>query len=238
MAALEQVEKKRNEAATTVVDDGATRGARAQIEQERQIRDDRRQKKLKAMAEDDSEKAQLRRELAAQKKAEIQERRDKRDEEQKILAKQHKKLDTEEAKKAAARLDYLLKQSSIFAKLQGGKGSLPGANDKDDVKQESDVSDKKKKGGVHHRTDTAAAKDDEEEIDDEEDTVRHVFLTKQPSSIKFGQLKPYQLESLNWMIHLAEKGLNGILADGMWFSSMLLILLLYLNQSFLNMLYF
>ncbi|OEU07162.1 SNF2_N-domain-containing protein, partial [Fragilariopsis cylindrus CCMP1102] len=28
-------------------------------------------------------------------------------------------------------------------------------------------------------------------------------------------LKPYQLESLNWMIHLAEKGLNGILADEM-----------------------
>lgn len=215
MAALAEVEKKRNEAATTIVDEGATRGARAQIEQERQIREERRQKKLKAMAEDDSEKAQLRRELAAQKKAEIQERRDKREEEQKLLAKQHKKLDKEEAKKAAARLDYLLKQSSIFAKLQGGKGSLPGANDKDDVKKESSSNDKKKKGGVHHRSDAGAAKDDDEELEEEEEeTVRHVFLTKQPSSIKFGQLKPYQLESLNWMIHLAEKGLNGILADG------------------------
>ena len=219
MAALEQMEKKRNEAATMVVDDGATRGARAQIDQERQEREERRQKKLKAMAEDDSEKAQLRRELAAQKKAEIQERRDKREEEQKVLAKQHKKLDKEEAKKAAARLDYLLKQSSIFAKLQGGKGSLPGANDHDDVKQESTSSDKKKKGGVHHRSDTAAAKEDDEDLEEEEETVRHVFLTKQPSSIKFGQLKPYQLESLNWMIHLAEKGLNGILADGTFLAS-------------------
>jgi hypothetical protein len=26
-------------------------------------------------------------------------------------------------------------------------------------------------------------------------------------------MKAYQLEGLNWMIHLAEKGLNGILAD-------------------------
>ncbi|EED93751.1 predicted protein, partial [Thalassiosira pseudonana CCMP1335] len=43
----------------------------------------------------------------------------------------------------------------------------------------------------------------------------HVFLTKQPNCIKFGTLKPYQLEGLNWMIHLAEKGLNGILADEM-----------------------
>jgi SWI/SNF-related matrix-associated actin-dependent regulator of chromatin subfamily A member 5 len=42
-----------------------------------------------------------------------------------------------------------------------------------------------------------------------------VYLTKQPSTIKFGQLKPYQLEALNWMIHLTEKGLNGILADEM-----------------------
>ena len=212
MAALAEVEKKRHEAATTIVDDGATRGARAQIDQERQIREERRERKLKARAEDDSEEAQLRRELAAQKKAEIQERRDQREEEQKILAKQHKKLDKEGAKKAAARFDYLIKQSSIFAKLQGGKGALPGANDKDDVKQESTAVDKKKKVGVHH---LSSAKDDDEDLDnDEEETVRHIFLTKQPSSIKFGHLKPYQLESLNWMIHLAEKGLNGILADG------------------------
>ena len=28
-----------------------------------------------------------------------------------------------------------------------------------------------------------------------------------------GRSKPNQLEGLNWMIHLAEKGLNSILAD-------------------------
>jgi SNF2 family DNA or RNA helicase len=218
MAALEQVEMKRNEAATTIVEDGTTRGARAQIDHERHVREERRQKKLKAMEEDDSERAQIRREVAAQKKAEIQERRDKRDEEQKALDKQHKKLDKEEAKKAASRLDYLLKQSSIFAKLQGGKGALPGANDKDDVKESAVDKKKKSTAGVHHRPDASSSGVDDEELEeDDEETVRHVFLTKQPSSIKFGQLKPYQLESLNWMIHLAEKGLNGILADGTLF---------------------
>ena len=35
------------------------------------------------------------------------------------------------------------------------------------------------------------------------------------SCAKFGTLKPNQLEDLNWMIHLAEKGLNGILTDEM-----------------------
>ena len=39
------------------------------------------------------------------------------------------------------------------------------------------------------------------------------FLTRQLSCVKFGMLKPNQLEGLNWMIHLAEKGLNSILAD-------------------------
>jgi SWI/SNF-related matrix-associated actin-dependent regulator of chromatin subfamily A member 5 len=55
---------------------------------------------------------------------------------------------------------------------------------------------------------------EEVDTDDEEDDKHH-FLTKQPDCIKFGQMKPYQLEGLNWMIHLAEKGLNGILADEM-----------------------
>jgi SNF2 family DNA or RNA helicase len=62
--------------------------------------------------------------------------------------------------------------------------------------------------------------EDEDEDDDEDEdeggpVERHTFLMKQPSCIKFGTLKPYQLEGLNWMIHLAEKGLNGILADEM-----------------------
>ena len=40
-------------------------------------------------------------------------------------------------------------------------------------------------------------------------------LTRQPSVIEFGTMRPYQLEGLNWMINLQENGLNGILADEM-----------------------
>jgi SWI/SNF-related matrix-associated actin-dependent regulator of chromatin subfamily A member 5 len=212
VAALEQVEARRLAAAT--VQEGESRGARAHAEAERLRREERRLKKLQASAADDSEEAMLRREIAAQKKAEVHERREKREAEEKKLAKQHKKLDKEEAKKAANRLDYLLKQSSIFAKLQGGKGKLPGADEKDDVKQDN-IIQKKPAGreGVHHIHDTPG--DDEAEEEEEEEASQHVFLTKQPSSIKFGHLKAYQLEALNWMIHLAEKGLNGILADEM-----------------------
>ncbi|KAH7648470.1 hypothetical protein FG379_002905 [Cryptosporidium bovis] len=43
----------------------------------------------------------------------------------------------------------------------------------------------------------------------------HTRLQAQPSCIENGQLKPYQLEGLNWLINLYEGGLNGILADEM-----------------------
>ena len=40
-------------------------------------------------------------------------------------------------------------------------------------------------------------------------------LTVQPKILRNGTLKDYQLDGLNWMINLNERGLNGILADEM-----------------------
>ena len=40
-------------------------------------------------------------------------------------------------------------------------------------------------------------------------------LTVQPSCIKFGKMRDYQLQGLNWLIHLYDNGINGILADEM-----------------------
>ena len=40
-------------------------------------------------------------------------------------------------------------------------------------------------------------------------------VTSQPSILKFGQLKPYQLKGLEWMVSLYNNNLNGILADEM-----------------------
>ncbi len=37
----------------------------------------------------------------------------------------------------------------------------------------------------------------------------------QPSCIKFGKMRDYQLQGLNWLIHLYDNGINGILADEM-----------------------
>lgn len=52
-----------------------------------------------------------------------------------------------------------------------------------------------------------------EALDDNEDEITR--LTVQPSVLKGGTLKDYQLIGLNWMINLYENGINGILADEM-----------------------
>jgi hypothetical protein len=40
-------------------------------------------------------------------------------------------------------------------------------------------------------------------------------INVQPSVIKGGLMRKYQLEGLNWLIHLFDNGINGILADEM-----------------------
>jgi len=58
----------------------------------------------------------------------------------------------------------------------------------------------------------AAAADDERAVDEADAPPE--FLRTQPQCIQ-GQMRPYQLGGLNWMIRLRANGLNGILADEM-----------------------
>ena len=180
------------------------RGARQRDDEERDAKERKRKKRQAELeAEIDPEVAAERKRARDKKKRETEERQRVRAEKEANMAKQHAKLDKEQSKKSANRLEYLLKQSSIFGKLKMGK----------DDQAEIEKKNAQNNGEVraHHRPPTAEGEEsDEEEMEEE----NHVFLTQQPSCIKFGNLKPYQLESLNWMIHLAEKGLNGILADG------------------------
>lgn len=197
-------------------DTTSARGARARIEAERAAKEeDRERRRQLALESVDPEELAAREEALAAKKAETEERRRQKRQEEQALAKQHKKLDKEQAKKAAQRLEYLLKQSDIFGKLQGGGGKGSTLGEQKDTTQDVEASRKGRRAktdkSIHHiHTEESNEEEEEEDTGGEDD---HVFLSKQPSSIKFGQLKPYQLEALNWMIHLSEKGLNGILAD-------------------------
>lgn len=52
---------------------------------------------------------------------------------------------------------------------------------------------------------------------EEEEQEENIFtrLTEQPTILKGGLLKYYQLVGLNWMISLYQSGISGILADDM-----------------------
>ena len=196
----------------------SSRGARGRVDAERAEREASERKRRKELRDSlTPEEREQRRAAKAAKKAEVLERQRKREEEEAAVEARHKKLDKEAAKKTEDRLKYLLGQSEIFARLKAGKSRIEGDSEEEkkegEYKSKHSPSRKKKKGKK-----AAVAADEPEgegvEDDEEEENVeKHVFLTKQPNCIKFGQLKPYQLEGLNWMVHLAEKGLNGILAD-------------------------
>ena len=215
-------EAKRNNLVAREGEDITSRGARQRIAAERDDKEERRRKrKAELEAEMDPEVLAERQRAKAAKKAAAAERQRKRDEEEALLKARHNKLDRAEAQRASQRLDYLLKQSSIFSKLKmnGPHAAAAGGSEDEEKKQEDGnggyVShhrhDATKKGGKKSGRASVELDDD----DEDDDAEQHVFLTKQPSCIKFGTLKPYQLEGLNWMIHLMEKGLNGILADEM-----------------------
>ena len=56
---------------------------------------------------------------------------------------------------------------------------------------------------------------DAEEMAAMENATRATRLTVQPECIKFGTMRDYQIEGLNWLISLYDRGINGILADEM-----------------------
>lgn len=75
---------------------------------------------------------------------------------------------------------------------------------------------RKKKRDRHDRS---GEEDEDAELLAEEETegenTRGHRLSVQPSVIKFGTMREYQLQGLNWLIHLYDNGINGILADEM-----------------------
>lgn len=200
--AIEEQETRRNLLVAQDGESAQSRGARAKVDAVRQEREERRRRAQQHVVLDPAI-AEERRLKKEQKKKETRERQALRQQQEDAVADRHHKLDKVAAAKQQQRLDYLLKQSSVFGKLKMGVGS---AHESHEEQSKS-----------HHRTPTKSDRHSSEEdnSEDEEEREEHVFLTKQPSTIKHGHLKPYQLEGLNWMIHLAENGLNGILADEM-----------------------
>ena len=73
----------------------------------------------------------------------------------------------------------------------------------------------KEKKGKKARKETIDEDEEDKEMVENEDHFHGTRLTVQPSCIKFGTMRQYQIEGLNWMIKLFDQGINGILADEM-----------------------
>ncbi|POM75915.1 Chromatin-remodeling complex ATPase chain [Phytophthora palmivora] len=151
---------------------------------------------------------------------------DQRDRQSKSLdlVKQNLTQDVEwEAKSAREKkMAFLMAQSDVFTSfLMGGSSSV--GKEMSRTKAAKDAGSKRGKGSK--QADAQALQD----MDD----ARYTRITQQPSIIKFGTMKPYQLEGLNWMIRLHDSGVNGILADEMGLGKTLqsISLLAYLREA-------
>jgi len=145
-------------------------------------------------------------------------------------------LQNERAAQAKKRLDFLIQQSDIFrhfgqikedrAKFFSHRGDSTASSSRhghapydaqeDPPSTHPSIEDCDNRSKVRRAkySNTGDSDVDEDELEQVDESAA-TFLTSQPASLGFGQMRPYQLEALNWMIRLQENGVNGILADEM-----------------------
>ncbi|CEG46649.1 imitation switch isoform alias nucleosome remodeling factor 140 kda subunit [Plasmopara halstedii] len=161
--------------------------------------------------------------LRREEEAVFQEQRDRQNKSL-DLVKQSLAQDVEwEAKSARdKKMAFLMAQSDVFTSFLMGGSSAVG-KEMSRSKAAKDAGSKRGKGSKQADAQTLQDMDD----------ARYTRVTQQPSNIKFGTMKPYQLEGLNWMIRLHDSGVNGILADEMGLGKTLqsISLLAYLREA-------
>ncbi|KAH7616623.1 hypothetical protein Ndes2526B_g08720 [Nannochloris sp. 'desiccata'] len=122
-----------------------------------------------------------------------------------------------EAARGKKRLEFLLKQAEVFQHFAPVAAS---------------AEEKKKKRGRHGGF--TEEQEDQELLRDEEEEGEMAGhrLQVQPSIIGHGKMREYQIQGLNWLIHLYDNGINGILADEMGLGKTLqtISLLAYLRE--------
>ena len=129
------------------------------------------------------------------------------------------------------RLQFLLDQTKTYAHfLMEGK-----FEDKDSRNKK--LNNKKKRKNSEAEVDVEDIKilQQKNNIDEDELKIENKQPTRlyyQPSSLTGGKLTNYQLDGLNWLINLYERGLNGILADEMGLGKTIqsIALMAYLKQ--------
>ena len=131
----------------------------------------------------------------------------------------------------ADRLKFLLNQTKTYTNfLMGGK-----IEDHDAKLKKVNSKRKRKNSEVEGNVEDIKILQQKNNIDENDLKAESKQLTRlyyQPSSLTGGKLTDYQLDGLNWLISLYERGLNGILADEMGLGKTIqsIALMAYLKQ--------
>ena len=133
---------------------------------------------------------------------------------EKAISDQHQDLSKRKTQQAEARLQFLLKQSDLFAHFSGKGPIMSGATTSSSASSSPTTSKGPDIGSPRRRGDFTE-EDNNNEPEEEEENNNQTYFSVQPACITGGQLRKYQLEGLNWMLSLNAHGINGILADEM-----------------------
>lgn len=118
--------------------------------------------------------------------------------------------------KETSKLQFLLTQPDIFEYLRKlNNGELVNTEEQKDMNlQVSMEVDQMEKSNKRHGQDEAEEGSNKtKEGYDNEEVIEKIEV--QPANLVFGDLRPYQMDALNWLNNLHEAKLNGILADEM-----------------------
>lgn len=128
------------------------------------------------------------------------------------LSKPKKKKKLLQASRLKKRMQFLLKQADIFQHFMPS-GVAAAKADAADAKAAASKKKKSRHASGRASEDAEDAELLADEAADDADAPGH-RLTVQPGVIK-GTMRKYQMEGLNWLIHLYDNSMNGILADEM-----------------------
>lgn len=128
----------------------------------------------------------------------------------KYFAPDHKpRIDVDETVK---KFKYLLGLTDLFQHFIDSKARKDPAFIK--VMEKLAEETKPKISDASHRRRKTEREEDAELLDDEKATASITEFTESPAYVQ-GQLRPYQIQGLNWLVSLYENNLSGILADEM-----------------------
>ena len=118
--------------------------------------------------------------------------------------------------KETSKLQFLLTQPDIFEYLRKlNNGELTNNEEQKDmsrhISMEVDHGEKTNKRHGQDKAEESSTKT--KEGYDNEEVIEKIEV--QPSNLVFGDLRPYQMDALNWLNNLHQAKLNGILADEM-----------------------